>query len=111
MTNRFFIAHLFFLVAFLALVCAAGAVVIRRRREWKPMVLALLPLALIFVTAYLGKHAPTSHQAMNVFCDGLLVYNTYYFWKALEILTFWFYLSAVIATALDFAMHFAIRTM
>lgn len=32
MTNRFLIAHLFFLIAFLALVCAAVAVVIRRRR-------------------------------------------------------------------------------
>lgn len=32
MTNRFFIAHLFFLVAFLSLVCAAVVVVIRRRR-------------------------------------------------------------------------------
>lgn len=72
------------------------------------MVLAFLPLALIFLTAYLGKHWTSAHQVVNIFYDGLLLYNTYYFWKAQQRLTFWFYILAVISTALDFAMHFVV---
>ena len=109
--NQFLIAHIFFFVALVFLLCAATVVIIRQRREWKPMLLAVLPLGLIFITAYLGKHSPVSHQVMNVFYDGLLIYNAYHFWNNGQLLTFWFYILAIIATALDFAMHFVIRMM
>jgi uncharacterized membrane protein len=109
--DQFFVAHVFFLTALIFLVCAAVVVLIRQRKEGKPMVLAFLPLGLIFLTAYLGKHIPTAHQVVNIFYDGLLLYNTYYFWKAQQRLTFWFYILAVVSTVLDFAMHFAIRRM
>jgi uncharacterized membrane protein YozB (DUF420 family) len=111
MTNRFFVAHVFFLVAFAALVGAAAVVIQRQRRQWRPMLLAFLPLILIFVTAYLGKNSPASHQAVNIVYDGLLIYNAYYFFKAGQRLTFGFYVAAILATALDFAMHFVIRMM
>ena len=107
--NRFFIAHIFFFVALIGLLCAAAVVFKRKRREWEPMVLSLLPLGLIFVTAYLGKNSPVSHQVVNIFYDGLLIYNAYYFWKANEKLIYASYIFAIAATALDFAMHFVIR--
>jgi len=109
--NQFFIAHVFFLTALVFLLCAAVVVITRQRREWKPMLLALLPLSLIFLTAYLGKHWADAHQVVNIFYDGLMIYNTYYFWKVGQQLTFWFYILAVVSTALDFAMHFVIRPM
>jgi hypothetical protein len=109
--DQFLIAHIFFLTALVFLLCAAVVVIIRQRRERKSMVLAFLPLALIFLTAYLGKHWASAHQVVNIFYDGLLIYNTYYFWKAEQRLTFWFYILAVVSTALDFAMHFVIRPM
>lgn len=111
MDNRFLVAHLFFLAALIALIGAAAVVVRRQRREWKPMVLAFLPLGLIFLTAQVGKHFPDAHRLINIFYDGLLIYNAYYFWKAGQRLTFGYYLAAILATALDFAMHFVIRTM
>ena len=111
MQAKFLISHLFFLTALLGLLGAAIVVVIRQRREWRPMVLAFLPLPLIFVTAYLGKNAPALHQVFNIFYDGLLLLNTWYFWKCAQRLTFWFYLIVVVSTALDFAMHFVIRAM
>jgi uncharacterized membrane protein YozB (DUF420 family) len=109
MTERFFLAHIFFLVAFVGLLGALIVVLKRQRREWKPMILSILPLALIFVTAYLGKNLPVSHQVVNVFYDGLLIYNAYYFWQVAQLLAFWFYIFAIVATVLDFAMHFVIR--
>ncbi len=109
--NQFLIAHIFFLTALVFLLCAAVVVIMRQRREGKPVVLAFLPLALIFLTAYLGKHWASAHQGVNIFYDGLLIYNTYYFWKAEQYLIFWFYILAVVSTALDFAMHFVIRPM
>ena len=111
MTDRFFIAHIFFFVALVFLLCAAVVVLKRQRTSWKPMLLAVLPLGLIFMTAYLGKHSPVFHQVLNIFYDGLLIYNAYYFWNIGQVLTFWFYVFAIIATALDFAMHFVIRMM
>ena len=105
------ISHLFFLTAFFGLLAAALLVLIRHRREWRPMVLVLLPLALIFVTAYLGKNAPAAHQVMNLFYDGLLLYNTYYFWGVPPRLIFWLYVFVLVSTVLDFAMHFVIRAM
>lgn len=109
--DQFLIAHIFFLTALVFLLCAAGVVATRQWRDWKPLVLALLPLALIFLTAYLGKHWASARQVVNIFYDGLLIYNIYYFWKAEQRLTFWFYILAVVSTALDFAMHFVIRTV
>jgi uncharacterized membrane protein YozB (DUF420 family) len=107
--NRFFIAHIFFLVAFLALLGAAVLVLKRHWREWKPLTLAVLPLAMIFLTAYLGKNAPSAHQAVNVVYDALQIYNAYYFRKRGETTIFRFYIAAIVGTALDFAMHFVIR--
>ena len=109
-TNLFFVSHIFFLFAFLGLLCAVVVVVKRQRYYWKPMFLAFLPLLLIFITAYLGKNAPTAHQAFNIFYDGLLIYNAYYFWSSLQRLTSFFYIFVIISTGLDFAMHFVIRT-
>ncbi len=111
MGDRFFIAHIFFLVALVFLLCAMVTVAVRQGREPKPMVLALLPLGLIFLTAYLGKNAPQWHQVNNIVYDGLLIYNAYYFFKSGQRLTFWFYLLAIAGTALDFAMHFVIRDL
>ena len=111
MSERFFIAHIFFLVAFVALIGAFTVVLRNQRKQWKPMLLALLPIALIFVTAQLGKYAPEYHRALNIFYDSLLVYNTYFFWKTAQPITFGFYLAALLATALDFAMHFVFRAM
>lgn len=108
-SERFFLAHIFFFVALVGLLCAAVVVMVRQRHEKKPMMLVMLPLFLIFVTAYLGKHSPVSHQVMNLFYDGLLIYNAYTFWKAGQLLTLWLYGFAIIATGLDFAMHFVIR--
>lgn len=110
-SERFFIAHIFFFVALVFLLCAAAVVLKRQRTSWKPMLLAVLPLGLIFMTAYLGKHSPVSHQVLNIFYDGLLIYNAYYFWNIGQVLTFRFYVFAIVATALDFAMHFVIRMM
>ena len=98
------------MTAFLGLLAAAVVVLIRHRREWKPMALVFVPLVLIFVTAYLGKHAPTAHQVMNIIYDGLLFYNTYYFWKTPPRLIFGLYVFVLLSTALDFAMHFVIRS-
>ena len=110
-SNLFFVSHVFFLFAFFGLLCAIAVVVKQQRRQWRPMLLALLPLMLIFITAYLGKHAPTAHQVFNIFYDGLLIYNAYYFWSTFQYLTSYLYIFVIISTALDFAMHFVIRTM
>ena len=109
MSERFFIAHIFFLVAFVALIGAFTVVLKNQRKQWKPLLLAFLPLALIFVTAQLGKNAPEFHRIFNIFYNGLLIYNAYFFWKTAQPITFGFYLAAILATALDFAMHFVFR--
>ncbi len=109
--DQIFIAHIFFLTALVFLLGAAVVVISRQRREWKPMLLAFLPLGLIFLTAYLGKHWPSAHQVVNIFYDGLLIYNAYFFWKVVQPLTFWLYILAIVSTAMDFAMHFVIRAV
>jgi hypothetical protein len=106
----FFIAHLFFLVVFVALVWAL-VVVIKKRREPKALVLSILPLALIFITTYFATRVPIAHQVINVFYNALLIFNAFYFWKTGPRPTGGLYLAAVIGTALDFAMHFVINRM
>jgi len=106
--GRFFLAHIFFLVVFIALVWAL-VVVLLRRRERTAVWLAVVPLILIFTTAFLAPKHPLAHQAVNVVYDGLLIYNAYFFWKSGPPPLGWLYLAAVIGTALDFAMHFVIR--
>ncbi|HEY5594585.1 MAG TPA: hypothetical protein VIL61_05430 [Nitrospiria bacterium] len=104
----FFIAHIFFLVVFVALIWAL-VVVIRKRREPKALLLSILPLALIFITTYFATRLPAAHQVINLFYDGLLIFNAFYFWKTGPRPTGALYLASVIGTALDFAMHFVIR--
>jgi hypothetical protein len=106
----FFIAHIFFLVVFVVLIWAL-VVVIRKRREPKALLLSILPLALIFATTYFATRIPAAHQAINIFYDGLLIFNAFYFWKTGPRPTGALYLAAVIGTALDFSMHFVIRMM
>ncbi len=106
----FFIAHVFFLVVFVALIWALG-VVIRKRREPKALLLSILPLALILATTYFATRIPSAHQAINLFYDALLIFNAVYFWKSGPRPLGGLYLAAVIGTALDFAMHFVIRMM
>lgn len=110
--GRFFLAHLFFLVVFIALVWALVVVLLhyrKRRGERTAILLAVIPLVLIFTTAFLAPKHPMGHQAVNVLYDGLLIYNAYFFWKWGPSPLGWLYLVAVIGTALDFAMHFVIR--
>lgn len=106
----FFLAHIFFLVVFVALIWAL-AVVIWKRHEPKALFLSVLPLVLIFATTYFATRVPTAHQAINIFYDGLLIFNAVYFWKAGPSPTGLLYLASVIGTALDFAMHFVIRAV
>jgi len=106
----FFIAHIFFLVVFVALIWAL-IVVIKKRREPKALALSLLPIALIFITTYFATRVPTAHQVINVFYDALLIFNAVYFWKNGPRPAGTIYLIAVIGTALDFAMHFVISRM
>ncbi|MEW6325815.1 MAG: hypothetical protein AB1515_10570 [Nitrospirota bacterium] len=105
---RFFLAHVFFLVVFVALVWALVMVVLHHRQP-APLLLAAVPLALIFVTAFLAPRLPAAHRAVNIVYDGLLIYNAYYFWASNPRALRWLYLAAVIGTALDFAMHFVIN--
>ena len=105
---RFFIAHLFFFVVFVALIWALVVVFLHHRRPG-PLLLAAVPLVLIFLTAYLAPRLPAAHRAVNILYDGLLIYNTYYFWMFHPRSLRWLSLAAVIGTALDFAMHFVIK--
>jgi len=114
--GRFFLAHLFFLVVFIALVWALVVVLLHYRKQTGErtadltvLTLAVVPLALIFLTAFLAPKHPLAHQAVNVVYDGLLIYNAYFFWKRGPFPLGWLYLAAVIGTACDFAMHFVIR--
>lgn len=106
--GRFFLAHLFFLVVFVALVWAL-VVVLLRCRQRTALLLAVIPLVLIFTTAFLASKHPLAHQVVNFVYDGLLIYNAYFFWKRGPFPLGWLYLVAVVGTALDFAMHFVIR--
>jgi hypothetical protein len=106
--GRFFLAHIFFLVVFVALIWAL-VMVLLQRRERMPLLLAIVPIGLIFATAFLAPKFPWAHRAVNVLYDGLLLFNVYYFWRREPRLLRWLYLTAVIGTALDFAMHFVIR--
>jgi hypothetical protein len=110
--GRFFLAHLFFLVVFIALVWALVVILLnyrQRRGDRTIILLAVIPLVLIFTTAFLAPRHPQAHQVVNVVYDGLLIYNAWFFWKRGTRPLGWLYLVAVIGTALDFAMHFVIR--
>jgi predicted neutral ceramidase superfamily lipid hydrolase len=110
--GRFFLAHLFFLVVFIALVWALVVVLLRHRKgmgDRTVILLAVIPLVLIFTTAFLAPKHPMGHQAVNVVYDGLLIYNAWFFWTRGPSPLGWLYLVAVIGTALDFAMHFVIK--
>ena len=100
--------HVFFLVVFVALV-AALIVVFLKRRQPLPLALVLLPLILIFTTAFLARPFPLAHQVINIFYDGLLIGNTIYFWRTGPPFTGPLYLVCVLGTALDFAIHFVIK--
>lgn len=106
----FFIAHVFFLVVLIALIWAI-VVVIKKRREPIALLLSILPLVLIFTTTYFATRLPAAHQVINLFYDGLLIFNAVYFWKTGPRPTGALYLIAVIGTLLDFSMHFVIRMM
>lgn|SRR5574341_430504 len=106
--QTFLLAHIFFLVVFVALV-AALVIVLVKRRQLVPLVLAILPLILIFTTAFLARPFPLAHQIVNIVYDALLVGNTIYFWRTGPRFTGLLYLVCVLGTALDFAMHFVIR--
>jgi hypothetical protein len=99
---------MFFLVVFVALV-AALVIVLAKRRQPLPLALAVLPLILIFTTAFLARPFPLAHQIVNIFYDALLVGNTIYFWRTGPRYTGPLYLVCVLGTALDFAMHFVIK--
>jgi hypothetical protein len=104
----FFLAHIFFLIVFVALVWALVVVLVKRRQPL-PLALAILPLVLIFTTAFLAARFPVAHQTINIGYDALLVFNAVYFWKTGPRPTGLLYLVCVLGTALDFAMHFVIR--
>jgi hypothetical protein len=104
----FLLAHVFFVVVFVVLVWALG-VVLRKRREPKAVILACLPLALIFVTTYFATRIPAAHQITNVVYDALLVFNAFYFSRTGPAPLGPLYLVSVVGTLLDFAMHFVIR--
>ncbi len=104
----FFLAHVFFVVVFVALIWAL-VMVVRRRRDPIALLLALFPLLLIFATTYFATRFPPAHQAINLVYDGLLVFNAAYFWRTGPAIVGRLYLIAVIGTALDFAMHFVVR--
>ena len=106
--TRFFLAHLPFLIVFVVLVWALVVVLLHHRRR-APLLLAGLPLVLIFVTAALAKRLPDAHRAVNIVYDGLLIFNMIYFWTGNPRALRWLYATAVIGTALDFAMHFVIQ--
>jgi hypothetical protein len=106
--NVFFLAHIFFLVVFVALV-AALVIVLVKRRQPLPLALATLPMILIFTTAFLARPFPLAHQIINVFYDAQLVFNALYFWHTGPRYTGPLYLVCVLGTALDFAMHFVIK--
>lgn len=93
---------------FVVLVWAVVVVLLHHRRP-TPLLLAIVPLILIFVTAYLAPRLPAAHRAVNIVYDGLLVWNAVYFWQSNPRALRWLYLVAVIGTALDFAMHFVIQ--
>lgn len=106
--QTFFRAHIFFLVVFVALV-AALVIVLVKRRQPLPLILVILPLILIFTTAFLARPFPMAHQIINIVYDALLVGNTIYFWRTGPRFVGLLYLVCVLGTALDFAMHFVIK--
>lgn len=106
--QTFFLAHIFFLVVFMALVAVLVVVLITRRQP-VPLGLAILPLVLIFTTVLLARPFPLGHQIVNIFYDALLVFNTVYFWRNGPRFTGPLYLVCVLGTALDFAMHFVVK--
>jgi heme A synthase len=103
----FFLAHIFFLVVFVALIWAL-VVVIRKRREPRALILSIAPIALIFITTYFATRVPIAHQVINIFYNALLIFNAVYFWKHGPSPTGPLYLTSVIGTILDFAMHFIV---
>jgi hypothetical protein len=111
MANRFLISHLFFFTALLALLGALILALTAKNRRGKSILLAALPIGLIFLTAYLGKHLPWGHHVVNVVYDGLMIYNAYYFFKTGPVSVFYCYAAALVSTVLDFAMHFVISAM
>jgi hypothetical protein len=106
--QTFLLAHVFFLVVFMALMAALVVVLITRRQPL-PLGLAILPLVLIFTTVLLARPFPLGHQTINIFYDALLVFNTIYFWRTGPRFAGPLYLVCVLGTALDFAMHFVIK--
>jgi hypothetical protein len=106
--QTFFLAHIFFLVVFVAL-AAALILVLLKRRQPLPLTFAFLPLILIFTTAFLARPYPLAHQVVNVFYDALLIGNTIYFWRTGPRYAGPLYVVCVLGTALDFAMHFVIK--
>lgn len=107
-SQTFFLAHVFFLVVFVALV-AALVILLVKRRQPLPLALAILPLILVFTTAFLARPSPVAHQIINILYDALLVGNTVYFWRTGPRFTAPLYVVCVVGTALDFAMHFVIK--
>jgi len=105
--HLFFLAHIFFLVVFVALIWAL-VVVIRKRREPRALALSIAPIALIFITTYFATRVPIAHQVINIFYNVLLIFNAVYFWKNGPSPTGPLYLTSVIGTLLDFAMHFIV---
>ena len=106
--QTFFLAHIFFLVVFMALVAALVVVLITRRKSL-PLFLVILPLGLIFVTVMLARPYPLAHQIVNIGYDALLIFNTVYFWRNGPRFVGPLFLVCVIGTGLDFAMHFVIK--
>jgi hypothetical protein len=106
--QTFFLAHIFFLVVFMALMAALMVVVIARRKPL-PLLLVILPLGLVFATAFLARPFPMAHQIVNIGYDALLVFNTVYFWRAGPRFVGPLFLVCMLGTALDFAMHFVIK--
>jgi hypothetical protein len=106
--QTFLLAHIFFLVVFMALV-AALVVVLLARRKPLPVLLVILPLGLIFVTVLLARPFPLAHQIVNIGYDGLLIFNTVYFWRTGPRFVGPLFLVCVVGTALDFAMHFVLK--
>ena len=111
MADRFLISHLFFFTALIGLLAALVLTLARKNRRTKSILLAAIPIGLIFLTAYLGKHLPWAHHVTNVVYDGLMLYNAYYFFSTGPSSVFYCYVFALASTALDFAMHFVIQGM
>jgi hypothetical protein len=74
-------------------------------KDWRYWFLFVLPLILIFLTAYLGRTSKAYHRVINIIVDGIIIFNAYYFYTKKDRATAYIYIVALIAIFLDFFIH------